>query len=65
MEERIPSPAGISLIGAATVVILYWVHLVALGTGIGETGVEITLFISAFLAQYIPLAALKSDLQEV
>ena len=60
-DDTIPSPAGISLVGASAVVIFYWLHLAALGIAIGTSGVEITVFIAAFLAQYIPLAAIKSE----
>ena len=63
-NDTIPPPAGISLVGAAAVVIFYWLHLAALEIGIGTSGVEITIFIAAFLAQYIQLAAIKSQQDE-
>jgi len=59
-NDVIPNPAGISFVGAAAVVISYWVYLAALQQSIGTSGVDITIFIAAFLAQYIPLAAIKS-----
>ena len=63
MDDNIPSPAGISFIGAAAVVIFYWLHIVALGVTVEPgTGIEITLFISAFLAQYIPLTAINTEI---
>ena len=60
-NDTIPSPAAISFVGAAAVVIFYWLHLAALELSVGTSGVEITVFIAAFLAQYIPLMAIKSE----
>lgn len=66
VEDEFPSPAVISLVGAIAVVLFYWLHLWAVGDGFAwdEDGVEITLFIAAFLAQYIPLAGIKSRIED-
>ena len=64
-EEDIPSPAGISLAGAIAVILVYWVHLALISQPlINENGVSITIFVSAFVAQYIPLRVLKTRLLE-
>ena len=63
-NDTIASPSGVSLVGGLAVVAFYWVHLAASGIDIGAGGVEITLFISAFLAQYIPLEIIRTKLEE-
>jgi len=60
MADDIPSPAAISMVGAASVVVFYWIHMALTDAmTFSAQGVEVTLFISAFLAQYIPLAMLE------
>lgn len=62
-EEDLPSFSALSLVGAAAVVIVYWIHLALINRPlIDETGVSLTIFISAYLAQYLPLRALKTRL---
>lgn len=59
------SPAGISFVGALSVILFYWIYAALVSTAdIMVTGVEITVFVSAFLSQYIPLALLKDELQD-
>jgi hypothetical protein len=59
MADEIPSPAGISLIGAVAVVVFYWLHLAAVNAVSAAPGIEVTLFIAAFLAQFIPLSMIE------
>jgi hypothetical protein len=62
-EDDMVAPAGVALVGALAVVIFYWLHQLVFGIDlVTETGVEITLFIAAFLAQYIPLKILEDRL---
>ena len=63
MVDDIPSPSGISMVGAASVVVFYWIHMALTDAmTFSAQGVEITLFVSAFLAQYIPLIVLKEEM---
>lgn len=58
----LPSPASLSFVGAVSVLVVYWLHLALLGLPLAnETGVSITILVSAFLAQYIPLRLLKME----
>lgn len=50
-------PAITSLIGAIAVVLAYWLHLYLVAEPVPrDNGIEITIFIASFLAQYIPLS---------
>lgn len=70
LDDEMIMPAAAALIGALAVVVFYWIHNAAVNGQdvqmISDTGVEITLFIAAFLSQYIPLKILEDrlDLKE-
>ena len=56
MHDEMVAPVGVVLVGAMTVVLFYWVHRAVLGIGLmSANSVEVTLFLAAFLSQYIPL----------
>lgn len=60
-DENVPA-ATISLLGALAVLLVYWAHLALLELPlVNDTGVSLTVLISAFLAQYIPLKIMKRE----
>lgn len=67
LDDEMVMPVAVALVGCLAVVVFFWLHNAAVGVQmISETGVEITLFIAAFLSQYIPLKILEDrlDLKE-
>jgi hypothetical protein len=54
-------PVMTSLAGAIGVLLVYWFHLFLMEFPItDDTGVSVTIFVSAFVAQYIPLKTAES-----
>lgn len=50
-----------SFIGAVGILLVYWFHLFLMEVPLtDDTGVSVTIFIAAFVAQYIPLKAAES-----
>lgn len=64
LDYEMIMPVAVALVGGLAVVVFYWLHNAAVGVQmISETGVEITLFITAFLSQYSPLKMLEDRLE--
>lgn len=54
-------PVTTSIAGAIGVLAVYWFHLFLMELSVTDsTGVSITIFLSAFTAQYIPLKTAES-----
>jgi hypothetical protein len=54
-------PVTTSIAGAIGVLAVYWFHLFLIELPItDDTGVSFTIFVSAFIAQYIPLKTAES-----
>ena len=56
--ENSMSPGEISILGAIAVTVIYILHRLILGLPAidSETGLFLTILISSFIAQYIPLS---------
>jgi ABC-type multidrug transport system fused ATPase/permease subunit len=57
-------PVATSLVGALSVVTLYWLHLFLVEQTMTNTpGVSLTIFFAAFFSQFIPLRRIASNFE--
>lgn len=66
MKEHLRvNPIGTSFSGGIAVVLVYWIYLALVSRPpLEETGIAITIFLSAMISQYIPLKVLETRLKK-
>ena len=65
IDEIDINPLGTGFSGGIAVVLVYWIYLALVSRPpLEEAGVSITIFLSAMIAQYIPLRVLEMRMAE-